>query len=49
MKLLYLRELMYQLKDKIGEDITSVQIFSQSEDTEQFNSNLIIIVLYVEY
>ena len=47
MKLLYVSDLMYQAGDKIGEDITSVDC-SQPADTEQFSSNLIIIVLCIE-
>ena len=49
MKLLYIGDLMYQPGDKIGEDITSVQIFHSLQILhEQFSSNLIIIVLCIE-
>ena len=47
MKLLYVSDLIYWPGGKVGEDVTSID-FSQPADTEQFSSNLILIVLYVE-
>ena len=45
MKLLYVVDLMYLPGGKIEEGTD----FSQPTNTVEFNSNLIIIVLYVEY